>query len=518
MESFIRCLFVALAIVGSVAANSSPQAQLATTAAPLPASTVAATTTKPPATTKATVISDGGAQAQFFGPDSTQAFIAFESYVYMERPEHLEGDHSPKELLSERWELIVKAVVTRQLEHMFGAFLNFPEFKDAQGAPSMGGKINLLDAKNMGKMPTHVKVSYSYKDQVVFHHDTLGIRQDKTIKFWLPADPKTIYAKGLVEQADGQVFNFCTDMEYNAKIDFWYFWNPFLPGCPLDMDEDLTTIKAKLTSVPQTKKTYPEYDMLLGDNGNGKTLLITWVIGMDEFLVQGDLGYDNFDLAHRLLVLEQFEVTLDTEFFKIYKRSYPQFDIVVELSFEDQFTKQFTERVVDSMRRADLFIYDGHSGLGGHLDVRRMEEELGRPIVLDKTKYQIFFLNGCATFSYYNAAFTELKKDKDRNLSGKKYLDLVGTAVGAILNNGAFRDWSLIVNLIYRQKTWQKALKDVTGVDIAADTALVHINNDEDNPKKRSRKFKKLKLVTERNNNRRRRSGRSNNYEIVVRG
>ena len=63
-------------------------------------------------------------------------------------------------------------------------------------------------------------------------------------------------------------------------------------------------------------------------------------------------------------------------------------------------------------------VYDGHSGLGGHLDLESIEETHGFKISMPKKQHQIFFFNSCSSYTYYNLSYLERK-------GGAEYLDIM---------------------------------------------------------------------------------------------
>src|SRR5690606_19807601 len=130
---------------------------------------------------------------------------------------------------------------------------------------------------------------------------------------------------------------------------------------------------------------------------------------------------------------------------------------------------------------ADVFIYDGHSGLGGYLYVDRFADDLNRPLKLDPNKHQIFYFNGCSTYAYYNGDYFDLKKTAE-DPTGSKKLDIITTSIGALFSIGARHDVTLIKALVDGERpSWQEIM-DATYRVSPEETALTHVNGDEDNP------------------------------------
>jgi hypothetical protein len=113
------------------------------------------------------------------------------------------------------------------------------------------------------------------------------------------------------------------------------------------------------------------------------------------------------------------------------------------------------------MENDDVFIYDGHSGLGAYLGLDVFPPVLKRPLELPRDKSQIFFFDGCSTFSYYNRDFFNLKASPE-DPAGTKNLDILTTAIGAAFDIGARDDVALIVGLVdAKRPSWQKILRSI---------------------------------------------------------
>jgi hypothetical protein len=86
----------------------------------------------------------------------------------------------------------------------------------------------------------------------------------------------------------------------------------------------------------------------------------------------------------------------------------------------------------DSIWRASILIYDGHSSLGKTSDLEKIKQDRGDGFRFrfDSDRYQIFFFNSCSSYSYYNAQFF-LRKWKAMGKEGKpeKNLDLVANGI-----------------------------------------------------------------------------------------
>jgi hypothetical protein len=135
-----------------------------------------------------------------------------------------------------------------------------------------------------------------------------------------------------------------------------------------------------------------------------------------------------------------------------------------------------------ALEKASVMIYDGHSGLGGHLDLDSIEAANQFQIKIPKDRYQIYFFNSCTSYSYYNTLYFEKKKTAtDRK--GSKNLD--------ILTNGLETYFDVMKStnlaLISAFKNWAEGKKSTSYQELAQEIDsdnLFGVNGDEDNPKR----------------------------------
>jgi hypothetical protein len=105
-------------------------------------------------------------------------------------------------------------------------------------------------------------------------------------------------------------------------------------------------------------------------------------------------------------------------------------------------------RYVDAWRNADVFVYSGHSHLGsGPLDP-------GNFTMSDfPNRYQIFMVNSCVSYNYYNTGFHRLHPGGTRNL------DMVINGLEALSDDGHAVS-NLITSLIAGQGlSWGQVLR-----------------------------------------------------------
>jgi hypothetical protein len=488
---------------------------------------------------------DGGSELKFYGKDAKRAVLSFAHHVEMEVPGSYRGD--VMDIANPRWNALMTEHIQLQLAHMFGAFVNHDrptDFVTNPGIPRERPDINITAVEQMrGK---RVRISYEYQDQAAFKKDLFSGRATTQISFYLPKNPKEIFDKGLISFEEAKrlhkddewtlkdiqsvkaggagAFNACTDSHYNSEGDFWYFWNPHATGCPKATKDALEIVPGNLKPLPSTTQTWPRYKELFGDNGNGKKVLVTFLVGIDENWKKTDLGVQGFEKTFRILTegkrlladptaipppvdpeadpnVEQPEPLLlpgeiallkatkdedDVRFEVVeHKKNFRKmvlkrrgYEVELNMHLVNPDAQSFVKYAVDGLQESDVFMYDGHSGLGGYLSVGRLFGN--RSKTLPKDKYQIFFFNGCSTFSYYNFDFFQLKADENEDPDGHKNLEILTTSVPATFTRGPGSDAWLLRGLFNGNKSkWQKIIDDIYRVD-PDDSALTAVNGDED--------------------------------------
>jgi hypothetical protein len=487
-------------------------------------------------------------QLKFYGADSKRAKMEFNTYVDFKIPnvdKNLDAEELSVKYNDEIDEAI--RIQLAHMYGAFTVHTKPVNFYENPGIPREQPiiKISNVDRKvESGKL----RISYSYEDIVVFKKSIFKSRGSTKISFYLPKEPGphglSVYQAGCprpkevpdfcnnfldleyqdsfgsseeqeqffacqkLTSCSGRNINYCTDHHYNDAFDFWYFWDPMPDDekCPLTQN-DIVKVNAVLYPLPSTVNTYPEYRKFLGiSDSEEKTVRVTFLVGVDENFSRSDLGAKTFNAAYKVLTEGKallsmhnlnFEIndkereilttTKDIRFthapgpysneprHKVLRWQGDGYKVLLNMYLMDPTdTENLIKLSVDGLRNSDLFIYDGHSGLGGYFDVGLLFAK--KRYTLYENTYQIFFFNGCSTFSYYNSDYFELK--------GTKNLDIMTNAIGAPFVSGAGPDVWLIRDLISGDMpSWQEMMNTLYEMD-PRNTALTHVNGDEDNPHK----------------------------------
>jgi hypothetical protein len=312
----------------------------------------------------------------------------------------------------------------------------------------------------------------------------------------LPLSPDSVYDLGIVRGK-----NRCTDEHYDSEDDFWYFWDPDQDGCPLKDDEtDVLRVKGTLTRLPNTVRTYPEYDLLYGDNGNKTALDIAVFFGYIEEIAtfknpnarddgrkafkyfEAELQELGFEAVEKLDAFREYAngrrvkgINFLHNYEKTIRRRGQDLVIRVQLMLADTAIESrddtFHRYLLPALRDADILVYDGHSGLGGNLDLAQLPK-----FRFNRKKYQVFFFNGCSSYPYFNGTFMHAK-------GGSENLDIVTSGLPTFTASAGPNVIAFVRNFLDgKTKSYQKILSELEFSNGEDDgTYLTGVNGDEDN-------------------------------------
>lgn len=235
--------------------------------------------------------------------------------------------------------------------------------------------------------------------------------QQKTWPVSLPYDLDNFYAEK------------CTDEHYTSVGDFWYFYDPFRKGCDFLREQPVAReVVIKISPLAEVKDVSAGLNELRGDNGNGDVFEIATINGFSESATDSeDIGRQNFEETNQWLLGLGFEqkdlaryqnrpVVQFTKSVKSAAGKVIQIRIVRLLADTEIAAKNvtFAKFFKNALENADVVVYNGHSGLGGNLDIASLEEKSGK-INFNPKKRQIFFFDSCSSYSYYLSLFESQK-------------------------------------------------------------------------------------------------------------
>ncbi len=272
---------------------------------------------------------------------------------------------------------------------------------------------------------------------------------------------------------------------------------------------------ASIARLPNSSETYPEYPRLVNQETN--TIDVYLLMGMDDPYADSDpntssdINASNFrDLKETLLSDVQFKSKKWTNAEKkivlgdsgAESPYVEEFSKVIEPNQLNQFAEAVTYRVIiffgpsgideDSsafhyflkyaVDGGSVMMYDGHSGLGGHLDLPSIEENEGFQFQPDPNRYQIYYFNSCSSYTYYNTMFFD-RKATNADPKGTKSLDILTNGLATYFHVMHDTNMSVIkaIDAWARKGVWTSYQALAKEIDSGN---LFGINGDEDNAKK----------------------------------
>ncbi len=436
-------------------------------------------------------------QIAFVSKKASEAVLTYSWFVEMES----ESKPSVAE---------AKEQVEEQLQHMFGPM----ERAEVMAAPKEDHKIK-VKAGGIEKIEEgRWRIAYDYTGTLVLQN---GPRTK--YKFLLPVDPDKIFEAAMVGSK-----NPCTDEHYQSEGDFWYFWSPAgwgtdeFPRCRLrsnqngkvEAGEDYELVEGKIERLAKDRTTYPEYDRLAVKN----VIDVHFFYGKDEAKGTAD-PYKSRDI--NAASYRDVAESLKKMGFEIRRWSKEEVDSILPRSAAD--SSVFVEEAIkeyknglklrariffgqtgideaaagfhyffrDALKNSSVMIYNGHSGLGGHLDLEAIAELQGFRISPNKNRYQIYFFNSCTSYTYYNATYFNRKRAKKKSSvdpAGTKNLDIMANGLSTAFEVMHATDMAVVeaIDKFASKNTWTSYQRIARQID---SDNLFTVNGDEDNPTKR---------------------------------
>jgi hypothetical protein len=375
--------------------------------------------------------------------------------------------------------------VEAQIQHLFGTM----SYAEITASPKGDHQLSGIRVTEHPAQEQTYQIHYQYRGTIALEQ---GPRSLYTVL--LPVNPDTIYASSRV----GRNYP-CTDATYPSEEDFWYFWSPERRGCKLQQGRDYLKVSARIERIANQSKSYPEYPRLIDSDGQ----ISVWIfMGMDDPTndqdpsVSDDVNAQTYRTLSKGLLklgfkarswtrsevrsLTQSSVPTIEEFTLDTKRARLKVFTFFGQSGIAERSKPFHRAYRHALERASVLIYDGHSGLGGHLDLDSIESLNEFKVRIPKDRYQIYFFNSCTSYSYFNSMYFERKRTSS-DPKGTKNLEILTTGLETYFDVAKTTNLVLIGAL----RDWANGLRAASYQELAQaiDTDnLFGVNGDEDNP------------------------------------
>ncbi|GAB4018117.1 MAG: hypothetical protein Fur0010_19130 [Bdellovibrio sp.] len=377
-----------------------------------------------------------------------------------------------------------KDLIDEQLQHLIGHFSS-QSFQDSFGYPGVLSDDYKFEIASTKTLPSGRRlVEYTFKGKIVVHKKAFGSKTNIDIPLRLPLALDKVYDLGVVRGK-----NKCTDPHYNEPGDFFYFWDPDKSGCPLKgNDKDIVRVTGKATRLSNTTKTYPEFDRLYSQDKITASVFIGYIDDEpgrrndDGTLLYQDLKKELLENGFKL-VEEKKHFSIDEEkgvahlsvFEKernnaLKKKQTVRVEVLLSDTDYGSDDETFRDSYLSALKKSDLVVYDGHSGLGANIGAEYLEG-----FALAK-KYQVLFLNGCSSYPYFNGQYFGAKS------GGSKNLEIITSGLSTYTTT-AFGNMMAFLEPFLKGKitSYQTLLRNIELSNGDVGTYLTGVNGDEDN-------------------------------------
>ncbi len=406
----------------------------------------------------------------YYGRHSTEATLTYDGYL--EVSEDLKRSE-------------VEASIREQIKYLIGDFQS-PSFREQNGFFGMTGENPTFKITSTATSETYgnKRYYYSFTGKTVFSKKIFRGKTVRSIPIRLPLDLDVYY------RSMSGTKNHCSDLEYNGYSDFWYFWDPDAPKCPLkDNETDVIRLEGRLEVIPNTKLTYPEFDRLYSDNGNGDLFEISIFLGyITTFETQRpspwddgaksyraitqallDSGFESVEEKKAFRVNEKGVESKGANQYQVFENGTTRIKLLLSDTGSESHDPTFHTYLVPAFEKSDLLVYDGHSELGEALGFHNLP-----PIRFSQKKYQIFFFNGCNSYPYYNAQYLSRK-------GGSKNLEVITAGLPTMVTSSVQNVLNFIEPFVSRKTISYQTLMSRLDSTSEADTYLFGVSGDEDN-------------------------------------
>jgi hypothetical protein len=391
-----------------------------------------------------------------------------------------------------------REAIEAQVQHLFGPW----SLADVKAVPKQDHTIAVESIERTG--PGRYLISYSFEGTIALEN-IKGVNDGETGTYaaYLPVNPSKVFASAMRGER-----NPCTDDHYQSEGDFWYFWapSPMRPGCRLLEGTDYVVVQGSYKRIPNTRVTYPEYHrmadpvtgaieatLFFGLNepeDNSKDPDQSQDINAENYLKVReelrDLGFsvERLDDAAKSKLVRKEDARAESFTVERLSKDTPRGPIHVLMYFGatgiDEESHAFHALYKLALEKNTFMLYNGHSGLGGHLDLASISEVSGISIHLPRDRYQVFFFNSCTSYTYYNLDYLKRKRTS-QDPEGTKNLDIFANGLSTAFYVMQDSDMVLLraIDLWATQGIWTSYQDMAKAID---SDNLFGVNGDQDNP------------------------------------
>lgn len=355
----------------------------------------------------------------------------------------------------------LKTQISSQLKFLIGYFNNFNSGPDLE-------RLDISDIKAQ-RTGNGFKVAYKATLTVAWAR---GIELPKDLILYLPERGTADFISRFTSVYGGDKYGNCRDDYPDAptSFNFFYHYRPLNGTCKIKeriagSNDLLVTINTTIT--PSLRKSFdksPEYSKIWNDN----ELSVFIIDGKYERkgLDDTDDGVAAFRKMYKNIIAKYGAPNLSNVENKLNLSSTNPF-VEIEYIFADQTKMTIRIFLVGQLSTptpnevaviqkytaiSDVVIYSGHAGLGANSD------KLINLAKFQKNKYQIYFIDGCDTFSYVGKKLFSKVSAINNGKKGTLFLDVITNAMPSYFTSSATNNINVIDSMIGSTDTYYELL------------------------------------------------------------
>lgn len=263
----------------------------------------------------------------------------------------------------------------------------------------------------------------------------------------------------------------CDDGSGDGNVgNFWYHYRPGAFGCNLAAADITVSTASAVVSTQNTVAKYPEYHKVWEDGVlNVVSIFGKYEDGATTTADAGVAAYNEYLADIRAAFPGVTETGTGNDItFKADLAGGRKLQIVaLQVDTVRTAGAAFEKRYAEVTPGADAIIYAGHAGLGANV------KYLSGKGKFFPGKYQLFFMNGCDTFAYYDNTLANARAGLNPDdPSGTKYMDMLTNAMPAYFMHMSDASMALIKALANpaAPKSYGAIFKEIASVQVVVGT------------------------------------------------
>lgn len=351
----------------------------------------------------------------------------------------------------------LKTQIALQLKFLVGHFNYYSAGPDLQRL-----EIYAISSK---KIKNSIKVNYKARMTLAW---AKNVELPDNLLLYLPERGTQYFINLFTQTYNSGKYGECAESGHD-HVDpnsFFYYYRPLKESCQiknrdLGTNDLLVTMNASvLPSSRETSNKKPAYQKIWKDNE--LTLFIINGKYEKKGLDNSDAGIDAFEKTYQQFI-KKFGVTNTTfdssrPFVELLYQLPNQKKIKVRILLVGQMhlpTPQEVAIIQKYTGPSDIVIYNGHAGLG------LSSNKLAEIATFQKDRYQIYFLDGCDTFSYLGKRLFERAQKANPGKKGSEFVDTITNSMPSYFSSGPANNIHIVESMLAGTDTYYKLLSNL---------------------------------------------------------